>query len=67
MGYDTTERAYILACSGDFPSVAKIVTHLKAEGHLTVLTDLRSRIFRRELREICSRMALQRATSGPGR
>jgi hypothetical protein len=50
---DAVERAYDLACSGGFDSVGEIVKRLKVEGYRTVLTDLRSRSFRRELRTIC--------------
>jgi hypothetical protein len=44
---DAVERAYDLACSGGFDSVGEIVKRLKVEGYRTVLTDLRSRSFRR--------------------
>lgn len=55
---DTVERAYELATSGEYPSVDQIVCRLKAEGHVSVLTALRSRTFRRELRALCSRTTL---------
>ena len=60
-GLETTERAYALALSGRFKTVAELVAQLKNEGHRTVLTDLRSRIFRRELRGLCARSTLKYA------
>ena len=51
---NTIERAYDLASSGMFQTVDSVVTRLKAEGYENVATNLRSRTFRRELRELCA-------------
>lgn len=69
MDCDIVERAYELAASGEYQSVNEIVIRLKTEGHVAVLTALRSRTFRRELRSMCSRTQtdLQDSTSQPPR
>ena len=51
---DTVERAYALARSGQFNTLEQVIDRLEAEGYGTVQTDLRSRIFRRELRDLCA-------------
>jgi len=55
VGSATVERAYALACSGQFAGVRELIVRLRADGHVTAMTDLRSRTFRRELRQICER------------
>lgn len=55
-GAATLERAYELALSGQCSDLGQIKARLKAEGHLTVLTDLRSHIVCRELRALCKRI-----------
>jgi len=52
---DTVELAYDLAGSGKFATLGEVIVRLKADGHRTVMTDLRSTTLRRELRELCLR------------
>ena len=55
----TLERAYDLAQSGMCASLDEIEARLRAEGHITVLTELRSRIVRRDLRALCRQFGPQ--------
>lgn len=50
---EAVARAYRLAESGQCPDLETIVRTMTLEGHVNVLTALRSRLVRRELRELC--------------
>ena len=49
----TVERAYELARSGEYPSVAEIKLQLRREGHSDVTGQLYGRAITTDLRRLC--------------
>ena len=49
----TVERAYELAQSGEYPSVAEIKLQLRREGHSDVAGQLYGRSITTDLRRLC--------------
>ncbi len=55
----TVDRAYLLAETGQFADLEGIKVKLRQEGHIAVLTALRSPLVRRQLRALCRRAGLR--------